>query len=78
MTKLRRSGRGVPITTLALVTGGLLFIACVSGQTVDAGGGEAGAANASGSTGSGTGSGGAAPNGGSTQGGSGGQTGSGG
>ena len=64
------------MTTLAV--GGLLFIACVSGQSLDEGGGEAGAANLSGSAGTGTGSGGAAPSGGATQGGNGGQTGSGG
>jgi hypothetical protein len=76
MTTVRRSGRGAPIFTLAV--GGVLFVACVSGQSLDPGGdGDAGQGNTSGTAGTGTGSGGAssggaAPGGMSGQGGTGG------
>ncbi len=74
MTTHRRSGRGVPIITLAL--GGALFVACVSGHAVDTGpeGGSAGE-DFSVSGNSGTGSGGDGSSGGNTQGGMAGQTG---
>jgi hypothetical protein len=75
MTTVRRSGRGAPIFTLT--AGGVAFIACVSGQSLDpGGGGDAGEGN-SGTAGTGTGSGGAA-SGGTTQGGMSGQVGTGG